>query len=139
MGNQRSKHDAKVLTHVLRRCRMSVSVSVIRLDAATSHHTASASRTSCIVGLGALAISLHAANDSGATYTTRTLALPDHGKGNITMDYIAYDSKTGYVWVPAINIGSVDIVNTTDGSVRSGPQRNIGRRRIGLYRRPSRL
>jgi DNA-binding beta-propeller fold protein YncE len=71
-----------------------------------------------IVGLGALAISLHAANDSGATYTTRTLALPDHGKGNITMDYIAYDPKTGYVWVPAINIGSVDVVNTNDGSVR---------------------
>ena len=71
-----------------------------------------------IVGLGALAISLHAANHSDATYTTRTLALPDHGKGNITMDYIAYDPKTGYVWVPAINIGSVDVVNTTDGSVR---------------------
>ncbi len=71
-----------------------------------------------IVGLGALAISLHAANNSGATYTIRTLALPDHGKGNITMDYIAYDPKTGYVWVPAINIGSVDVVNTSDGSVR---------------------
>jgi DNA-binding beta-propeller fold protein YncE len=71
-----------------------------------------------IVGLGALAVSLHAANDSGATYTTRTLALPDQGKGNITMDYIAYDPKTGYVWVPAINIGSVDVVNTNDGSVR---------------------
>jgi DNA-binding beta-propeller fold protein YncE len=71
-----------------------------------------------IVGVGAPAISSHAADDSGATYTTRTLALPDHGKGNITMDYIAYDPKTGYVWVPAINVGSVDVVNTSDGSVR---------------------
>ncbi len=34
------------------------------------------------------------------------------------MDYIAYDPKTGYVWVPAINIGSVDVVDTSNGSVR---------------------
>jgi hypothetical protein len=39
-------------------------------------------------------------------------------KGNTTMDCIAYDPETGYVWVPAINIGSVDVVNTNDGSVR---------------------
>jgi len=34
------------------------------------------------------------------------------------MDYIASDPKTGYVWVPAINIGSVDVVDTSNGSVR---------------------
>ena len=34
------------------------------------------------------------------------------------MDYIAYDAKTGYVWVPAINVGSVDVVDTSNGSVR---------------------
>ena len=34
------------------------------------------------------------------------------------MDYIAYDPKTGYVWVPAINIGSVDVVDTSNGNVR---------------------
>jgi DNA-binding beta-propeller fold protein YncE len=34
------------------------------------------------------------------------------------MDYIAYDPKTGYVWVPAINVGSVDVVDTSNGSVR---------------------
>jgi DNA-binding beta-propeller fold protein YncE len=72
---------------------------------------------SVIVGMGAIAIALHAASDQ-ANYTTRTLALPDHGKGNITMDYIAYDPKTGYVWVPAINVGSVDVVDTSNGSVR---------------------
>jgi DNA-binding beta-propeller fold protein YncE len=71
-----------------------------------------------IVGLGAIPIGLHAAGDQNANYTVRTLALPDHGKGNITMDYIAYDPKTGYVWVPAINIGSVDVVDTSNGSVR---------------------
>ena len=33
------------------------------------------------------------------------------------MDYIAYDPKTGYVWVPAINIGSVYVVDTRNDSV----------------------
>lgn len=70
------------------------------------------------LGMVEIAIALHAASDPNATYTTRTLALPDHGKGNITMDYIAYDPKTGYVWVPAINVGSVDVVDTSNGSVR---------------------
>jgi DNA-binding beta-propeller fold protein YncE len=71
-----------------------------------------------VAGLGAIAFGLHAAGDQNANFTVRTLALPDHGKGNITMDYIAYDPKTGYVWVPAINIGSVDVVDTSNGSVR---------------------
>ena len=70
------------------------------------------------VSVGTIATVLRAASDNKATYTTRTLVLPDHGKGNITMDYIAYDPNTGYVWVPAINIGSVDVVDTSDGSVR---------------------
>src|SRR5271165_1907460 len=65
-----------------------------------------------ILGMGAIAIALHAASDQSPNYTTRTLALPDHGHGNITMDYIAYDPKTGYVWVPAINVGSVYVVDT---------------------------
>jgi DNA-binding beta-propeller fold protein YncE len=60
---------------------------------------------------------LPAAGDQKETYAVRTVALPDHGKGNITMDYIAYDPRTGYVWVPAINIGSVDVVDTSNGSI----------------------
>jgi DNA-binding beta-propeller fold protein YncE len=71
-----------------------------------------------LVAAGILAVSLHAANEQSVNYTTRTLLLPDHGKGTITMDYIAYDPKTGYVWVPAINIGSVDVVDTSNDSVR---------------------
>ena len=71
-----------------------------------------------LLGLGAIAIGAPAAGDQNGNYTVRTLALPDHGHGNITMDYIAYDPKTGYVWVPAINIGSVDVVDTRDNSVR---------------------
>jgi hypothetical protein len=68
--------------------------------------------------IGALAGGSQAANAQNANYTVRTLALPDHGQGNITMDYIAYDPKTGYVWVPAINIGSVYVVDTRNDSVR---------------------
>ena len=34
------------------------------------------------------------------------------------MDYIAYDPKTGYVWVPAMTIGSVYVVDTSNDSVR---------------------
>src|SRR5581483_11067780 len=71
-----------------------------------------------LVVLGATAVGLQAADAPNAKYSVRTLALPDHGQGNITMDYITYDPKTGYVWVPAINIGSVDVVNTGKGSVR---------------------
>jgi DNA-binding beta-propeller fold protein YncE len=66
----------------------------------------------------AITVGLHAADEENANYTVRILALPDHGQGNITMDYIAYDPKTGYVWVPATNIGSVDVVDTSNGSVR---------------------
>ena len=71
-----------------------------------------------VAAIGAIALGLHAADEQNAKYTVRTLALPDHGQGNITMDYIAYDPKTGYVWVPAINIGSVDVVDTSNGGVR---------------------
>ena len=71
-----------------------------------------------ILSMGAIAIALHAASDQTANYTTHTLALPDHGQGNITMDYIGYDPKAGYVWIPAINLGSVYVVDTGNGSVR---------------------
>src|ERR1700752_1609295 len=71
-----------------------------------------------VVGIVATTVGAHATGDQNANYLVRTLTLPDHGQGNITMDYIAYDPKTGYVWVPAINIGSVDVVDTSNGSVR---------------------
>lgn len=70
------------------------------------------------VFLGAIALAMHASSNQSQNYTVRTLTLPDHGKGNITMDYIAYDPTTGYVWVPAINLGVVDVVDTSNNSVR---------------------
>ena len=50
-----------------------------------------------MVVLGAIAVGLQAADEPNAKYSVRELALLDHGQGNITMDYIAYDPKTGYV------------------------------------------
>jgi DNA-binding beta-propeller fold protein YncE len=74
-----------------------------------------------VLALGAIGVASQATGEQNAKYTVRILALPDHGQGNITMDYIAYDPKTGYVWVPAINIGSVDVVDTSNGRVREIP------------------
>ncbi|HEY2471411.1 MAG TPA: hypothetical protein VGI45_26715 [Terracidiphilus sp.] len=70
-----------------------------------------------LFSIGAFA-GMQAAGQQGPSYAVHTLTLPDHGQGNITMDYIAYNAKTGYVWVPAINIGSVYVVDTSNDSVR---------------------
>jgi DNA-binding beta-propeller fold protein YncE len=73
-----------------------------------------------IASLGAIP-ALHAGENQSTNFTVRTVALPDHGKGNITMDYIAYDPATGFVWVPAINIGVVYVVDTSNDSIREIP------------------
>jgi DNA-binding beta-propeller fold protein YncE len=73
---------------------------------------------SALLAIGAFAAGMQAAGQQNPGYAVHILTLPDHGQGNITMDYIAYDAKTGYVWVPAINIGSVYVVDTSNESVR---------------------
>ena len=42
-----------------------------------------------------------------ARYTVRMLALPVEGTSPISMDYIAFDPATRFVWVPAGNTGTV--------------------------------
>jgi DNA-binding beta-propeller fold protein YncE len=74
-----------------------------------------------VVSLGAIAIALRTSEDQSANFTVRSLALPDHGKGNITMDYIAYDPATRFLWVPAINMGVVYVVDTSNDSIREIP------------------
>ena len=68
-----------------------------------------------IVSFGAITIA--AGEDQSTNFTVRTLALPDHGKGKTTMDYIAYDPATEFVWVPAINIGTVYSARMTQPSL----------------------
>jgi DNA-binding beta-propeller fold protein YncE len=74
-----------------------------------------------VLAAAAIPAGSQAADAQNAKYTVHTLALPDHGQGNITMDYIAYDPRTGSVWVPATNIGSVDVVDTSKGTVHEIP------------------
>jgi len=50
-------------------------------------------------------------------YTTKEIALPGGSPEGVFMDYIAFDPKTGFVWVPAGNTGSVDVVDTASDKV----------------------
>ena len=47
-----------------------------------------------VIALGSQATSLSAQNTTAQKYTVRTLPLPDNGTGDVSMDYIAFDSTT---------------------------------------------
>ena len=63
----------------------------------------------------------HPGGSHGASSSVRTLPLPDDNKGDVSMDYIAYDPSTNSVWVPGGNTGAVDIVDAASGKVRQIP------------------
>ena len=63
----------------------------------------------------------HDASNHGASYSVRTLPLPDNNAGDVSMDYIAYDPSTNSVWVPGGNTGAVDVVDAATGKVRQIP------------------
>ena len=67
--------------------------------------------------LGLCALGLPAAAQGAAQYTTHVLNLPAHGKDNITNDYITYDANTNTVWVPAITVGSVYVIDAATEKV----------------------
>jgi DNA-binding beta-propeller fold protein YncE len=73
---------------------------------------------------------------TGTEYTVRPLPLPGAGDDGVFLDYLAFDPRTGFVWVPAGNTGAVDVVDTAQGKVTqiSGfPTREIevqGRKRL---------
>src|SRR4029077_4007327 len=74
--------------------------------------------------LGTLATSMSAMpqdKPTGTTYTVGTLALPDNGTGDVSMDYIAFDPATNSLWVPGGNTGAVDVVDVATGNVRQIP------------------
>src|ERR1700730_16318736 len=58
---------------------------------------------------------------TGGNYTVRTLALPENGTGDVSMDYIAFDPATNSLWVPGGNTGAVDVVDVATGNVRQIP------------------
>ena len=61
-----------------------------------------------------VAVSVYGAD---ASYSVRLLPLPPAAQGGISMDYIAFDPATRFVWVPAGNTGAVDVVDTATGKV----------------------
>src|SRR6202166_2520311 len=74
--------------------------------------------------LGALATSMSATpqdNRTGSSYTVGTLALPDNGTGDVSMDYIAFDPATNSLWVPGGSTGAVDVVDVATDKVRQIP------------------
>jgi DNA-binding beta-propeller fold protein YncE len=64
-----------------------------------------------------LACGLMAASEP-TTYSVRNLPLPGASDAGVSMDFIAFDPATGFVWVPAGNTGSVDVIDTKDQSIR---------------------
>src|SRR5258708_87086 len=77
-----------------------------------------------VMVLGAWGTSMTAAPQGSrpaSTYIVHTLALPDHGTGDVSMDYIAFDSATNSLWVPGGNTGAVDVLDIATGKVRQIP------------------
>lgn len=70
------------------------------------------------LGLAAVCLGANASAQQREQYTTHVLNLPAHGQDNITNDYITYDEKTNAVWVPAINIGSVYVIDAGNEKIR---------------------
>jgi DNA-binding beta-propeller fold protein YncE len=72
-----------------------------------------------------------------ADYGFKPILLPG-SNGAVALDYFAYDSATGKVWVPASNLGSVDVIDERTDSVsqitgfktgeieRRGQKRTVG-------------
>lgn len=51
-------------------------------------------------------------------FTLKPLSLPG-ANGLVMLDYLAYDSNTRRLWVPAANTGSVDVIDTTTDQIKS--------------------
>src|SRR5262249_43680426 len=56
---------------------------------------------------------------SGADYDVKLVPIPGATPAGVTMDYIAFDPSTRYVWAPAGNTGTVAVVDTSNGAVKS--------------------
>jgi DNA-binding beta-propeller fold protein YncE len=73
----------------------------------------SRSRCLSILALLAIPVMLWAAD-----YSVRALTLPGGTPDGIGMDYIAFDSVTDSVWVPAGNTGAVDVIDPASQKIR---------------------
>jgi len=66
----------------------------------------------------ALALSTRPTSAADDAYTVRMQPLPGATAAGISMDYIAFDPATRFVWAPAGNTGLVAIVDTTTGTMK---------------------
>ncbi len=58
-----------------------------------------------------------AAGPDGVSYTVQPLPLPGGSDDGILLDYLAFDPRTAFVWVPAGNTGAVDVIDTASGKL----------------------
>ena len=66
----------------------------------------------------ATAAELAAGDASASDYELKPIPLPG-ATGAVALDYFAYDAATGKVWVPASNLGSVDVIDEKNDAVSS--------------------
>ena len=52
------------------------------------------------------------------SYTVHMQPLPGATAAGVTMDYIAFDPATRFLWAPAGNTGLVVVIDSTSGSVK---------------------
>jgi DNA-binding beta-propeller fold protein YncE len=83
------------------------------------HQTRSCRRTAVLsAGLIVLLATTAAAAQASPNYKVKPLALPG-ASGSVTLDYIAYDSASQRLWVPAGNTGRVDVIDATSDRVQA--------------------
>jgi DNA-binding beta-propeller fold protein YncE len=54
-------------------------------------------------------------------YEVKLVPIPGATAAGVSMDYIAYDPATHFVWAPAGNTGTDAVVDASDGSIKSIP------------------
>src|SRR5205823_8892008 len=82
-----------------------------------------------------VALNVFAADPTTSNYEIKPVALPG-ASGPITLDYFAYDPATGKLWVPASNLGAVDVIDEKTDTVsqisgfKTGEFERRGQKRI---------
>src|SRR5947207_10397717 len=78
------------------------------------------SRSSKVVKVSAVAVIqivwASVAHAADTNYELKPISLPG-ATGTVALDYFAYDRATGQLWVPASNIGSVDVIDEKTDAV----------------------
>jgi DNA-binding beta-propeller fold protein YncE len=80
--------------------------------------TAHRGRVSLLFLICASLVTIGTANGAKAPYTVRMQPLPGPTVAGVTMDYIAFDPTTGFLWAPAGNTGLVAVIDTSSGAVK---------------------